>query len=342
VTNSGHSPPAYSWPANRRAQDASDILLGCLLLLAAAVTIWDARELPFAHWYELNSKFFPGIVAVLLVVTAAVLLVRAVFFDRTPAPNWIGFSIVTIIIGVVVLAVLFLAPVPAVTELLLGFGPPEFAALIVCVLAVAIALSRRSRLRAAGMVLLGLLLAAVGLDAITGQLRMTMGFEQLLDGLELFIVAVGMIIVADTIVCLISPSLVLTSYGWFVPRWRDAAIGSVGATLMRVAAVTALVAGGYLAYTVNNRTWDVGLALVFGLFGLVSKLYGWNRLLLILALAYSPLLEQSIRQSMLLSQGDPAVFFRSPAGAILLSLAVIALATAGALSLRRRSARQPQ
>jgi hypothetical protein len=40
-----------------------------------------------------------------------------------------------------------------------------------------------------------------------------MGFEQLLDGLELFIVAVGMIIVADTIVCLISPSLVLTSYG---------------------------------------------------------------------------------------------------------------------------------
>ena len=75
---------------------------------------------------------------------------------------------------------------------LLRLGPPEIAALIVLKLALAIALARLSRLRALGMVLLGLWLTVIGLDRITGQLRLTFGVEALIDGIDEIVVLLGL------------------------------------------------------------------------------------------------------------------------------------------------------
>ena len=77
---------------------------------------------------------------------------------------------------------------------------------------------------------------------------------------------------------------------------------------MRVVAALAIAAACYLAFELNYSTRDVGLLLPIAALGIAGKLLGWNRFVLLLAFVYSDLLEQSIRQSMLASNGDPGIF----------------------------------
>jgi TctA family transporter len=330
---------AHPWLRDRSASRAADIVLGIILLIAAAITIWDARELPFVHWYEFNSKFYPSVIAALLVLMTALLFARGFLFPRLLSPTWTVRSIVLIMLCV---AALMLISWQLGWQLLLRFGPPEFAALNICILALAIALSRRSRLRAAGMGLLGLLLATVGMDAVTGQLRMTLDLEELLDGFDLLVVAPGIIVIADSIVCLISPRRFLESYGWLVRRWRAPGIGPALALMLRIIAGITLLGACWFAYGVNNREWDVAVALFFGLFGIAGKIFGWNRLVLLIGFLYSPLLEQSLRQSMLISNGNLEIFFRWPISASVWMLTCAALLLAVVLSTKRTLASRTQ
>lgn len=49
---------------------------------------------------------------------------------------------------------------------------------------------------------------------------------------------------------------------------------------------------------------------------------------MLLAFILGPLMEQYLRRAMLLSRGDPTVFFRRPISATLLTLALLALVVA--------------
>jgi len=69
---------------------------------------------------------------------------------------------------------------------MLQMGPSDLVMLMLLELAIAIALARASRVRALGMVLLGLLLGTVGTDVQTGAARLTMGVEELADGIGSF------------------------------------------------------------------------------------------------------------------------------------------------------------
>jgi putative tricarboxylic transport membrane protein len=69
--------------------------------------------------------------------------------------------------------------------LALLFGPAEYFGLMVLGLGLAIVLARGSVLKAVIMVVFGLLLATVGQDLETGQERLTMGFDDLADGIFL-------------------------------------------------------------------------------------------------------------------------------------------------------------
>jgi putative tricarboxylic transport membrane protein len=112
--------------------------------------------------------------------------------------------------------------------------------------------------------------------------------------------------------------------------------------MLRIIAGMALLGACWFAYRVNNREWDVGLALVFGLFGIAGKIYGWNRLVLLIGFLYSPLLEQSLRQSMLISNGSPEIFFRWPISASVWLLTCAALLLAVVLSAKRTLASRTQ
>jgi TctA family transporter len=86
---------------------------------------------------------------------------------------------------------------PPLARAALNFGAPEYFALIVLGLLVAIALAHGSILKALAMIVLGLLLGMVGQDIYTGTPRFTLGVRELYSGLNFVSVAVGIFGVAE-------------------------------------------------------------------------------------------------------------------------------------------------
>jgi putative tricarboxylic transport membrane protein len=78
-------------------------------------------------------------------------------------------------------------------------------------------------------------------------------------------------------------------------------------------------------YSVSNRGFDVALVILFGVLGYVLRKAKCEAGPLLLGFVLGPLLETNLRRALLLSQGDPLVFFERPISAVLL------LITAGML-----------
>ena len=95
------------------------------------------------------------------------------------------------------LGITFLAP--AVVEIALAFGPADYFALMVLAFVTVSALLGRSVLRGLACVAFGIVLGLIGVDTQTGQARLTFGVPELLDGLNVVVVAVGLFAVGETI-----------------------------------------------------------------------------------------------------------------------------------------------
>jgi len=98
------------------------------------------------------------------------------------------------------------------------------------------------------------------------------------------------------------------------------------------------------AYSLNNKVWDVGQMLVFGIVGYVMRKLDYSPAALTLALVLGPLAERALRQSLIISDSGAAIFFQRPIAAGLTSAALLAVAIPVARALweavarRRRSA----
>ncbi|HYC35520.1 MAG TPA: tripartite tricarboxylate transporter permease [Usitatibacter sp.] len=88
---------------------------------------------------------------------------------------------------------------PLVVQLGLKFGPPEFFALMVLAFTTVSAVLGSSTLRGLASLSLGLAIGLVGIDNQTGQARFAFGTPQLLDGIEVVTVAVGLFAVGETL-----------------------------------------------------------------------------------------------------------------------------------------------
>jgi len=95
--------------------------------------------------------------------------------------------------GIIVL--MFLAP--PLAKLALLMGPPEYTALMITGLSLVIFLSSRSMLKSVMMGVLGLLLGTIGMDPISGQIRFGMGIKNLMDGIDLAPMAMGLFGMAE-------------------------------------------------------------------------------------------------------------------------------------------------
>jgi TctA family transporter len=105
---------------------------------------------------------------------------------------------------------------------------------------------------------------------------------------------------------------------------------------MRITAALVIAAAFIYAFTLDATAWEYGELLMFGLFGIACKVFGWNRLILILSFNDSPFLEEHMRRAMLISRGDLTAFLSRPISAVLL-LVVCSIVAAVALSWTRRS-----
>jgi putative tricarboxylic transport membrane protein len=88
---------------------------------------------------------------------------------------------------------------PAVAEFAVKLGPPEYFMLMVLAFTTVSAVLGKSTVRGMTSLLLGLALGLVGMDQISGQARYTGGVPELLDGVEIVLVAVGLFAVAEVL-----------------------------------------------------------------------------------------------------------------------------------------------
>jgi putative tricarboxylic transport membrane protein len=91
---------------------------------------------------------------------------------------------------VAVLMITFLAPL--VAKFALKFGPPEFFAVYMLTFFSFVGMGRGSPFKTLAAMMFGFALAAVGLDTVTGQLRLTFGSTELMRGFDFLVAVIGL------------------------------------------------------------------------------------------------------------------------------------------------------
>ena len=89
-----------------------------------------------------------------------------------------------------VIMITFLAPL--VAKFALKFGPPEFFSVYLLTFCSFIGMGKGSAWKTLAAMMLGFALAAVGMDNITGRLRLTFGFSEMMRGVDFLIAVIGL------------------------------------------------------------------------------------------------------------------------------------------------------
>ena len=95
------------------------------------------------------------------------------------------------------MGITFLAPV--VVEFALRFGPAEYFSLMILAFVTVSAVLGSSAVRGLTSLFFGIYLGLIGIDLQTGQARFTFGLDELLDGVNVIVVAVGLFAVGETL-----------------------------------------------------------------------------------------------------------------------------------------------
>ena len=84
------------------------------------------------------------------------------------------------------------------------------------------------------------------------------------------------------------------------------------------------------AFSINNSSFEVYVAAIFGYFGYYGMKWGCEAAPLILGFVLGPLMEENLRRAMLISRGDPSVFFTRPIslGMLLVAFALLLMVIA--------------
>jgi len=91
---------------------------------------------------------------------------------------------------VAVILITFLSPV--IARFALEFGPPEFFSVYLLTFCAFVGMAKGKAMKTISSMMIGFALAAVGLDTVTGQLRLTFGFTDLLQGFDFLIAVIGL------------------------------------------------------------------------------------------------------------------------------------------------------
>jgi putative tricarboxylic transport membrane protein len=101
---------------------------------------------------------------------------------------------------VAVLMITFLAP--TVAKFALQFGPKEFFAVYLLTFCSFVGMTKAPPFKTICAMMLGFALAAVGLDTVTGQLRLTFGHMELLKGFDFLIAVIGLFGIGEILLTL--------------------------------------------------------------------------------------------------------------------------------------------
>jgi putative tricarboxylic transport membrane protein len=106
----------------------------------------------------------------------------------------------------------------------LRFGPPEYFSLMILGLIILIYLTQKSLIKAVSMGALGLILSYVGMDMVSGQMRYTFDVDELLNGIGVVPIAMGLFGISEVLENLeitVTRSLYQTHVKGLLPSLKD-------------------------------------------------------------------------------------------------------------------------
>jgi putative tricarboxylic transport membrane protein len=152
------------------------------------------------------------------------------------------------------------------TRVALLFGPADYFSLMVLGLMFAVVLARGSIPKALAMILLGILLSTVGTDLETGEERLTFGWNEIADGLDFAVMAMGIFGFAEILRNLEmteTRDVVHAKIGRLLPGWSE--LKQSAFPIMRGTAIGAglgilpgngAVLGPFASYTIEKKMAD--------------------------------------------------------------------------------------
>jgi putative tricarboxylic transport membrane protein len=135
-------------------------------------------------------------------------------------------------VGAVFAVVLITFLAPLLAQFALKFGPAEFFAVQLLTFCSFVGMSKEPPAKTLAAMMLGFALAAVGMDAVTGQLRMTYGVPELLKGFDFLIAVIGLFGIGEILLTMeeglafkgksakIRFAVVLRTWGELLGHWR--------------------------------------------------------------------------------------------------------------------------
>jgi putative tricarboxylic transport membrane protein len=140
---------------------------------------------------------------------------------------------------VAVVMITFLAPL--VAKFALKFGPPEYFAVYLLTFCSFVGMGKGSPFKILASMAIGFALAAVGMDTVTGQLRLTFGLPELMRGFDFLIAVIGLFGIGEILLSMeeglafsgksarINPRIVLETWKLLPRYWvtsiRSALVG---------------------------------------------------------------------------------------------------------------------
>jgi putative tricarboxylic transport membrane protein len=163
---------------------------------------------------------------------------------------------------IAVVMITFLAPL--VARFALKFGPPEFFAVQLLTFCSFVGLGKDAPFKTIAAMMLGFALAAVGIDTVTGQLRMTFGTVELLRGFDFLIAVIGLFGIGEILLTMeeglefrgvrakINPRVVFQTWAQLPRYWLTALRGTLIGCWMGITPGGATPAS-FMSYGVAKR-----------------------------------------------------------------------------------------
>ena len=152
---------------------------------------------------------------------------------------------------------------PGLAAIAIKFGPPEYFALVVLGLMMAVYLSEESVLKGLIMGILGILLGTVGIDPAFGAERFTFGLSRLTSGIDFVVVGMGLFGIGEVLINLEAPEVrevfkaslkgVLPTREDWRRCWSSMIRGSILGSFIGVLPGGGAVISSFVAYAVEKR-----------------------------------------------------------------------------------------
>jgi putative tricarboxylic transport membrane protein len=140
-------------------------------------------------------------------------------------------------VGALVAVLLFTFVAPLVAKFALQFGPPEFFAVYLLTFCSFVGTGKGNPFKIIAAMMLGFGMAAVGIDTVTGQLRLTYGFSELLSGFHFLVAVIGLFGIGEILLSMeeglsfsghtakINPRIVLQTWAKLPRYWATSLRG---------------------------------------------------------------------------------------------------------------------